>query len=183
MRKKSLTGFTLVELMIVIALIGIFAGTVLIASRWGIDQSRDARRTQEIFQIMQGLNLYRATYGIYPDNTDINDAGCDLHGVVWDEGNSQDTADDFIKPLMDENFMTPTPREWKSSVLGCTYRYAKIQNPCDGQCQGTYAILYAACEADKCPVNERPACCEGSSWTEGAGEGDKSDIILFLKEK
>ncbi len=180
---QTLTGFTLLELLIVIAIIGVLASAVLLVSRGGIDQSRDARRTQEVFQIMQGLNLYYATYGTYPDNTDTNDAGCDLHGIVWDKGNSQDPTDDFIKPLTDENFMTPTPREWKGTLQGCTYRYAKVQNPCDSQCQGTYAILYAACEIDKCPVHERPSCCDGSSWTEGTGEADKSDIILFLKEK
>lgn len=182
-KENFLTGFTLVEITIVIALFGIFAGTVLFVSRRGIDQSRDVRRTQEIFQIMQALNLYYSIYNVYPNTADLDDEGCDLHGVQWDKGNQNDPADGFLEALVEENFMTPTPREWKGAMQGCIYRYAKVESPCDAKCSGKYAILYAACEIDKCPVRERPDCCNGSSWTEGAGEADKSDIILFLKEK
>jgi len=176
-------GFTLIELLVVIAIMGIMAGTVLLASSRGLDQARDARRIEEAFQIANALNMYQTTYNVLPEITDTDDSGCLIHGVNWDKGNSQDAQDDFLKALEDEKFMTPTPREWRSGMEGCTFRYAKIKNPCDGQCLGTYAIFYAACESNKCPVSERPDCCGGSSWTEGTGEADKSDIVIFIKQR
>ncbi|MEK7104156.1 MAG: prepilin-type N-terminal cleavage/methylation domain-containing protein [Patescibacteria group bacterium] len=183
MDKKLSIGFTLIELLVVIAIMGVMAGTVLLASSRGLDQARDARRIQEAYQIATALKMYQTTYNVLPATNDINDSGCLIYGVNWDKGNSQDGADDFLKALEDEKFMSPAPREWRSDMAGCTYRYAKAVNPCDGQCVGTYGILYVACESNKCPVSERPDCCNGSSWTEGTGEADKSDIFIFTKQR
>ena len=182
MNKKNLTGFTLIELLVVISVMGVMAGAVMFASQRGLDQARDARRTEEVFQVASALTMFYTSYGYYPTTTDTND-GCNIHGVDWDRGNSIDLNDKFIATLETENFMTPTPKEWRSDMPVCSYRYAKVTNPCDGQCVGNYAILYAACESEKCPTDERADCCDGSSWTEGAGEADKSDIIIFLKER
>jgi prepilin-type N-terminal cleavage/methylation domain-containing protein len=186
MLKKTKKGFTLIELLVVIAIIGILAGTVVISSIKGAARSRDARRVQELYQITHGLLLYYTTYDHFPDTPDA-DVGCNFYGISWDEGNEVVGPDDpFIKPLSDEGFLSRVPKEWTGSQVNgksCVYRYAKVQNPCDGQCPGNYAILYAACETDKCPVGERPSCCDGSSWTEGAGADDPYDITIFLKEK
>ena len=175
-------GFTLIELLVVIAVISVMAGTVLVASSRGLDQARDARRIEEVFQIANALSMYQAANETLPISTDIDDIGCVFYGTTWDKGSYFDTSDDFIKELENEGFMTPTPKEWKNDMVGCTYRYTKITDPCDSLCPGTYSILYAKCESDKCPIRERPACCDGSSWTEGTGEADKSDIFIFVKE-
>lgn len=180
--KKISSGFTLIELLVVIAIIGILAGTVLLTSIRGVDQARDARRTEEAFQIANALNMYQTTFQALPVSSDIDDAGCLIHGITWDKGTSNDPTDEFMKVMEDEGFMTPCPREWKSNMATCTYRYANVDNPCDGQCVGTYSIFYAKCESEKCPVGERPDCCDGSSWTEGSGDEDKSDIIIFIKQ-
>ena len=175
-------GFTLIELIVVIAVIGVMAGTVLVASSRGLDQARDARRIEEAFQISNALSMYQAANKTLPISTDINDSGCVFYGITWDKGSLQDSSDEIIKELENEGFMTPTPKEWRSVTVGCTYRYAKVTDPCDGLCPGTYSILYVACESNKCPTKERPACCDGSSWTEGVGEADKSDIFIFVKQ-
>lgn len=182
MNKKFSIGFTLIELLVVIAIMGILSGAIMLSSLKGLSQARDARRVQEVFQVASSLTMFYTTYGYYPTTTDTNDS-CDFYGVPWDRGNAIDASDEFIKSLEIENFMTPTPKEWRSNMPGCTYRYAKVNNPCDGQCVGNYAILYAVCETDKCPINERADCCDGSSWVEGAGNADKYDITIFLKER
>jgi len=122
----------------------------------------------------------------YPGNTDFDDVDCSFHGITWDAGNKAIEPDDFIKPLQDEGFLTLLPKEWMGAAVrgeSCVYRYARVENPCDGQCVGTYAILYAACESAFCPTGERPSCCDGSSWGEGGGDNDAYDIAIFLKEK
>ncbi len=180
-------GFTLIELLVVISIIGLLAGTIVVTSQRGMEQSRDSRRIQELYQVAQSLQLYYTANGIYPDATDLNDPNCTIHGVVWDAGNLKLGNDDFIKPLIDENFMgNIETKEWLNitDAFGsdCIYRYAKVEDPCDGNCSGTYAILYAACESNDCPVNERPVCCDGSSWQEGTGDNDEKDITIFLKQ-
>jgi prepilin-type N-terminal cleavage/methylation domain-containing protein len=175
-------GFTLIELLVVMAIIGILASTVVMGSIKGAARSRDARRIQELYQITHALQQYYTVYGQYPDNTDTDpDLGCWSN---WDGGNEANNPDDFIKPLVDEGFLSKIPKEWTDlkDAWGtqCIYRYGRFQDPCG--CSGTYAVLYATCETNKCPTNERPACCD-SSWGEGYGENDPYDIVIFLKEK
>ena len=178
----------MIELMIVIAIMLILASIVAFASLNGAAEARDAKRAQELNQIAGALQVYHVSKGKYPDNTDTDDPDCDSHGVTWDAGNNALGADDiFLKPLIDERVIGVLPKEWTdiedASGSACVYRYAKVLNPCDGKCPGTYAILFAACETNKCPINERPACCDGSTWEEGAGDNDAYDLIIFLKQK
>lgn len=59
-------GFTLVELIVVIVIIGIVAGLVtanLIGAR---QRARDAQRKSDLRQIQAALELYRADAGAYP---------------------------------------------------------------------------------------------------------------------
>lgn len=175
-------GFTLIELIIVMAIIGIMSGFVLVVSKDGVNRARDAGRISEAFQIINALKLYDTTYGIYPTSTDVNDPNCLIHGVQWDRGNTVDPADEFLQVLENDKFLTPSPKERHNNSGQCTFRYAKVVNPCDGQCLGSYGIFYLSCEGKQCPVNERPICCNGSSWADGSGEADKSDIFVFLKD-
>lgn len=179
---KSKAGFTVLELLIVIVIVGILAGTLIFVLIQGAAQSRDARRVQELYQIGHALQQYYTVYGEYPENTDSGDIGC---WGNWDGGSILNGEDDpFIQPLIDEGFIAapliernPTgSTNWEK----CSYRYMKVDNPCCG-CSGTYAVLYGVCETNRCPTNERPACC--TCWDEGAGINDPRDIIIFLKEE
>lgn len=59
-------GFTLVELLIVVAIIGVLS-TLLMANFIGVRQkARDAQRKSDIRQIQSALELYRSDQGSYP---------------------------------------------------------------------------------------------------------------------
>ncbi len=59
-------GFTLVELLIVIVIIGVLSA-ILMANFVGVRQrARDAQRKSDLRQIQSALELYRADVGSYP---------------------------------------------------------------------------------------------------------------------
>jgi len=177
-------GFTLLELLIVISIIGILSSIVVVNFANGSKQARDARRVQEVYQIGHALQMYYSDEGKYPDNTDSDDESCSLHGITWDKGHLSSGVDDFIKPIIDEGIITVIPVEISDvtdpSESACVYRYAKVVDPCG--CDGTYAILYATCESNQCPIEGRPACCTDADWFEGTAEFDPYDILIMLEE-
>lgn len=62
-------GFTLVELLVVVAIIGVLSALVM-ANLVGIRQrARDAQRKSDVRQIQSALELYRADLGSYPNTT------------------------------------------------------------------------------------------------------------------
>lgn len=67
-------GFTIVELLIVIVVIGILAALV-ITTFTGIQQkARDTERTADIKALQGQVEAYYAQKGNYPTRTDVNDA-------------------------------------------------------------------------------------------------------------
>jgi prepilin-type N-terminal cleavage/methylation domain-containing protein len=67
-RAAGASAFTLVELLVVMAIIAILAGLVLAASRYIQDKGRRARTEAEIVAISAALQNYKADYGIYPSD-------------------------------------------------------------------------------------------------------------------
>lgn len=183
--KKRFKGFTILELLLILIIITILAGVVISASLEGLARSRDARRTQELYQISRALQLYYSIYNYFPD---VTDKDCSIDGIDWDRGNKIEPNDPFLQPLVKEGLLDVTPREWKGEKIhnkNCVYRYAKVNNPCG--CTGVYAILYASCESRYCPTNERPGCCTNPKGypdnVKPDGSDDSYDIAIFLKEE
>jgi len=78
-RRKNKNGFTLVELLIVIAIIGILSSVSMISLEQARAKARDARRLSDVAQARRAVELYFAEYGQYP-NINCHDlagfAGC-----------------------------------------------------------------------------------------------------------
>ncbi len=68
-KTKYNSAFTLVELLIVIAIIGILARVILPALGDAREASRLSRATAELNSIHKALVMYQTQYGTYPDDT------------------------------------------------------------------------------------------------------------------
>lgn len=71
MNKKSQLGFTLIEILIVISIIGLLSAATLIGLGAFRGQGRDARRLSDLRQIQNALELYYANNSSYPADADI----------------------------------------------------------------------------------------------------------------
>jgi general secretion pathway protein G len=61
------SGFTLVELLVVISILGVLATIALTAFRSAQARGRDSERKSNLKQISSALELYYSDYGKYPD--------------------------------------------------------------------------------------------------------------------
>ena len=67
--RGKLSGFTLVELLVVITIIGILITLVTVAVVPIQRKSRDAKRKADINSFLSGVNLFKADFKIYPNST------------------------------------------------------------------------------------------------------------------
>jgi general secretion pathway protein G len=67
-RERSAAGFTLIEILVVITILGILAALVVPRLVGRTDEARAVAAKQDIAAIMQALKLYRLDNGRYPTN-------------------------------------------------------------------------------------------------------------------
>lgn len=68
MRHKNQKGFTLIEILVVIAIIGMLAGLVLLALNTTRSKSRDTKRQAEFKQIVTAMSLYYNANASWPSS-------------------------------------------------------------------------------------------------------------------
>ena len=81
MAKVKSRGFTIIELIVVIAIIAILAGIVVVSVSGYLANARDSKRLQDMQQLKTALALYYADHGFYPPSTGV---GCNGNG--WCDG-------------------------------------------------------------------------------------------------
>jgi len=82
-------GFTLIEVLVVIAILGILAALIVPNIMGRPDEARRVAARQDVATIMQSLKLYRLDNGRYP------------------------TADQGLKALVEKPTAEPVPNNWK----------------------------------------------------------------------
>lgn len=89
LKKATQRGFTIVELLIVIVVIGILAGLVITTYNGIQQKARNTERQTDLKAIQGQLEAYYATNGKYPDNnqlgsngtTNVSFIGTDMRGL------------------------------------------------------------------------------------------------------
>lgn len=114
-------GFTLVELLIALGIMGILAGILLYLPSAPRREARDDRRVADLRQVEQALRLFYLKCGFYPGIFDTNAEEC--------EGGQLDD------PNKDEN----NPRDWNELVNNLTSAEIGISTlPNDPQANQSY---------------------------------------------
>lgn len=84
-------GFTLIEVLIVVSIIGLLASTVLVGLGGFRSRGRDARRIQDLKSLQNGLELYYARNNQYPNVlSDLKTAGIGVTKLPTDPANNAD---------------------------------------------------------------------------------------------
>ena len=158
-------GFTLVELMVVIVIMGILVSIGTFAFQSSQKKSRDSRRKSDLNQVTKALEMYNTDVGIYPAGVAASTAdagkiiGCgDTTKVVCNWGSS-------FSNTTKATYMVKLPKDPKENRtyyyerIGNGYRlYARLENledPDVAHTDTTTPLMY-----DKnCAASGAKVCC------------------------
>lgn len=84
--KKYSQGFTLIELIVVISIIGILATLILINYSGARAKARDSKRKESLSTYQSAVEAYFDDYDVYPKAGRSFDAAVILQGCIWKGG-------------------------------------------------------------------------------------------------
>ena len=162
-RKKanSSLGFTLVEILVVITIIGILATLGLANFRSSQIKSRDARRKADLKQIQNAMELIYNDYGRYPASTNEGlISACDFNKADPDATTHPCFWGDTVNDMSDGNtiYLKAIPQDpanfayfYEASSTGNAYRLlAHLENTQDPSYNQTIASSGVDCGSFAC---------------------------------
>lgn len=145
-------GFTIVELLIVIVVIGILAAITIVSYNGVASRAQDTQRASDLESIKEALEIYKVQdeNNSYPERHMPNGALSS-----W-EASSREPAGEFLKPLVDKGIMKSVPVDPINNALGTVistewaggrfsyvyYYYAAGSGGCD-TARGRFYVLAA----------------------------------------
>lgn len=81
MKPQKQRGFTLIEVLIVVGIIGLLASVILVGLNSSRAKARDARRLSDLRQVQQGLELYYTKNGSYPSASSWSALSSEITGA------------------------------------------------------------------------------------------------------
>jgi len=103
-------GFTLIELMVVIAIIAILSTVGFVSFTNAQIAGRDARRKQDLRSIAQALELYYQRYHHYPCPTNWQNSSDSVSGF-WIINNDSTNCSDTSTAAFDTNYINALPHD------------------------------------------------------------------------
>lgn len=136
-------SFTVIELLVVVAIIGVLASLVLVSMQGLRAKARDVKRLEDMRQTVTALEMYKDQNGVYPGSTYSYGEGEVVCGG-WDSSNTDNDSDGkpFIEPLEDSGLMkVPTDPTPGGTCAGYRYyRYSAGSYGCDVS-RGDFFVL------------------------------------------
>lgn len=151
-------GFTIVELLIVIVVIGILAAITIVAYNGIQKRAQDSRRANDIASLQKALELYKVQNGSYPPHIASSTATvpsgfAGSYGSVAPYSYSVVTDGTWMKNLVDSKIISSAPVDplnnnsnfymyWTSGpsgIAGCTEYYTLVvESPGAGSMKGSH---------------------------------------------
>lgn len=139
MCKRNRHGFTIVELLIVIVVIGILAAVTIVAYNGIQQRGRDSQRQSDVKTIAKALELYYADEGRFPPgsgSTTINSGWSTTADSSW--ANLRNIlVPKYISSLPNDPISTPG-----ANVQGTGFNYAYFADNSGYYCNSTPAQMY-----------------------------------------
>lgn len=142
---KKLLGFTLVELLVVVSIMGILATLIIANVTGGRSKASDSKIKSELEQLKTAMQLYYNDYQEYPAVSANKFKGCPGETVCV-EGLS------FSNNAATSIYMRQVPAYDTYSISGSTYKVCKLlentsdpditesQNKCGAAAEGQYCV-------------------------------------------
>lgn len=106
MKFKTKSAFTLVELLIVLAILSLLVSIALVSFRSSQARGRDAQKKSNLKQISSSLELFFSDYGKYPDDNGGKISACPFNSGTnsgtdcdWGKGEFTDSKTTYFKVL------------------------------------------------------------------------------------
>jgi general secretion pathway protein G len=143
--RNNKSGFTLVELLVVMSILGVLVTLVAGGFRTAQLRGRDAQRKADLKEIANSLELFYSDYGKYPDASGTQIAACPYDPVgetgtacTWGDDEFTDSKTVYFKELPGDpessyNYvyrLVPSSNNQKYQL------FARLENPRDPNCLG-----------------------------------------------
>lgn len=110
--RKNMSGFTIIELLIVIVIIAILAAITLVAYNGVQVKARDSARSESVAQLQKALESYFVINGSYPTQNPVGSNVPSGFSPIYNTSSyaySVDTAGNWMKNLTSSNIITNAP--------------------------------------------------------------------------
>lgn len=162
MKKRA---FTLIELVVVVAIIGILATLVMVNYIGAQAKSRDSKRKADVEAIASALEMYKSTYGNF----------FNMKKGIIDLSSSFDGKTELSKYLPNINSLEDPKNDGTTSVCGSVYNYCIYIYPdqftdSDGKLVSTSLQAYAVvAKMETSAYNNYDKCYKSSNLQSDPG--------------
>ena len=158
MKRAKQTGFTIVELLIVVVVIGVLATIIIVSYSGAQSKAKDARRQNDMHIISGALNLYKSENFVYPTSSLNGPGGWETSSV---------NPNQFLLSLKTKNDLATIPVDPINTTAKAYwyYRYDAGSYGCDVKKGGFFILGVLDMESTVRPDAKSPGfSCPTRDW-------------------
>jgi len=155
--QMSKKGFTLIEILVVVAIIGLLASIILVGLGSFRARGRDARRIADLREVQNALELYFTKYGYYPQGSSwsaltsaLIGAGIGVNSIPndpttgWNYGYCRSGTSQYVLAAYLEDITNPQLKQYPTGTnFPCTPTLSGT--PSDPSCSTASAVTNKYC--------------------------------------